>query len=250
LVDSDAFLKMMFREGERVIIFTNDQSQGQAVWPLEPVPRAGERGMWYLIQPVDGAYHNNPRTGKPSRRSEESVTDWRYMLLESDDAAAGDWLAALARLPGELAAIYSSGGRSVHALVKVDCGSKSEWDARRAALLRTRLGELGMDEKAVTAVRLSRLPGQPRPEKKGQQKLLYARSFPTRERLIDLPVRRDVEGEGLARAEGAFRSRDVEGMRAALVGLEFYARIRERMAAGARDLRLALERIDKGVNTL
>jgi hypothetical protein len=34
------------------------------------------------------------------------------------------------------------------------------------------------------------------------------------------------------------------------VGLEFYARIRERMAAGARDLRLALERIDKGVNTL
>jgi hypothetical protein len=246
-MDSADFLRMMFRTGERVILFTNDRSQGEAVWPDETVPQAGERGMWYLIQPVDGCYHENPRTGnKRSRRSEESVTMWRYVLLESDDAAAGEWLAFLAQVRAEVAAIYSSGGRSVHALLKVDCRTKGAWDDVRARLLGTRLGEVGMDEKAVTAVRLSRLPQQPRAEKRGYQKLLYVRSFPVRDRLIDLPAVRDVEAVWMERGLSAFRARDVAAMRAALVGLEYYGRVRERMAAAARDIRAVLDRLTGG----
>jgi hypothetical protein len=246
--DSNRFLRMMFRDGERVIIFNNQHTQGQAVWPVDGIPEVAAEGMWFLIQPVDGRYHDNPRTGNPSRRSEEAVKSWRYLLLESDEAAAGDWLGALAGLRAEIAAIYSSGGRSVHSLVKVDCASKKEWDRRRANLLGTRLVVLGLDERAVTGVRLSRLPQQPRPEKRGYQKLLYVRSFPTRDRLIDLPAVRDVEAVWMERGVSAFRARDVAAMRAALVGLEYYGRVRERMAAAARDIRAVLEKFDiKGV---
>jgi hypothetical protein len=59
-------------------------------------------------------------------------------------------------------------------------------------------------------------------------------------------VKRDVEAEWLRRGLAAFRSGDAAAMRAALVGLEYYGRVREKMAAGARDLRETLAKIDTG----
>ena len=48
---------------------------------------AGPDGVWFLPQPVDGEFHPNPRQeDKPSRRSEESIVDWRFAVLESDEA--------------------------------------------------------------------------------------------------------------------------------------------------------------------
>ena len=61
-------------------------------------------------------------------------------------------------LPLPVVAIYSSGGKSIHALVAVDCASKAEFDACRD-VLRAVLCPLGADGAAMTAVRLSRLPG-------------------------------------------------------------------------------------------
>ena len=83
---------------------------------------------------------------------------WRYMLLESDEATAREWLAALVQMPLRIAAIYSSGRRSIHALVQVDAGSKTEWD-EMAGQLRPFFMVLGGDRKAMKAVQLSRLPG-------------------------------------------------------------------------------------------
>lgn len=174
---------------ERVLIFTDNKSQGDALWPNEKVPVRGPHGVWYLAQPVDGEYHPNPRQGTMSRRSQEAVTAWRYLVLESDQAKPRLWLGAIVQFPLRIAAIYSSGGRSVHALVRIDARTKGEWDAEREAMKRA-LVVLGADAGAMTAVRLTRLPNCWRA--RALQKLLYVNPEPPLRPICELSRRRDV----------------------------------------------------------
>lgn len=192
------FLQQLYRPGEHVVIFTDQQSQGQCLWPAETIPEGNADGVWFLCQPVDGQAHPNPRslnrkTGKPkpSRRSEESVTAWRYLVIESDQANARDWMGALVQLPLSIAAIYTSGGRSIHALVRVNAPSKHEWDSIARAM-KPILVTLGADPKSLSAVRLTRLPGCRRGEQ--LQKLLYLNPDPRPKPICTLERRRDCIG--------------------------------------------------------
>lgn len=206
---TDAFLRAVFREGEKVVCFSNDKSQGQALWPLQKPPATGDNGVWFLSQPVDGREHVNPRAGtdeegnpKFSRRSEESVTEWRHFVLESDEADSRDWMAALVQLPLRIVAIYTSAKRSVHALIRVDAPTKQEWD-NVVKQIKPFLVTLGGDGKTMTAVRLTRLPGCwregyfpktgpyvrfPKPQ---LQKLLFLHPSPEFGALCTLPKLRD-----------------------------------------------------------
>lgn len=202
---TSGFLEALFRPGEKVLIFTNERSQGQFVhWvghgsyvlggapgvraKASVLPRGAEEGVWYLCQPVDGLWYPNPRAPRlpsgelrMSRRSMESVTAWRYLVLESDEAPDDLWRNLLAQLPLPIAAIYTSGRRSIHALVKLKVESKPEWDAvkRQIAPLFTKLGA---DAGALSAVRLTRLPGCFRGGK--LQRLLYLNPEPE----LGLPI--------------------------------------------------------------
>jgi hypothetical protein len=193
-----SFLKCLFLPGEKVHIFDDLQAKAplRTLAIEDPmdcrVPsaiRAGGcgKGIWFLANPVDGAYHPNPRQDTLSCRSEESVTSFRFLVLESDQARAEDWLPFVAQLPIRIAAIYTSGSRSIHSLLRVDAGSKAEFDEIVGPLKRP-LKSLGADSACLSAVRLTRLPGCQRPEKKGFQRLLYLNPTPPAERLIDLPI--------------------------------------------------------------
>jgi len=196
-VTAAQYLAHVFREGERVVLFTNQQSQGQALWPLQAVPVGGDEGVWYLGQPVDGEAHVNPRAGrdkdgeeKYSRRSEESVTDWRHLVIESDQADPRDWMGAVVQLPLRIVAIYTSGKRSIHALARIDAPTKGEWD-NVVKQLRPMLVTLGADPKAMSAVRLTRLPGCLRG--RALQKLLFLNPEATGAPLCALPKAHDVQ---------------------------------------------------------
>jgi hypothetical protein len=197
-VTAAAFLESLYRSGEKVVIFINQESQGQALWPDDAIPDAGPDGVWYLAQPTDGQYWPNPRsidkkTRKPklSRRSEESVTSWRYLVIESDEANARDWMGALVQLPLAIAAIYTSGGRSIHALVRVNAPSKHEWDSVAKAM-KPILVTLGADPKSLSAVRLTRLPGCRRGDQ--LQKLLYLNPDPRPVAICKMERLRDCVG--------------------------------------------------------
>ena len=187
------FLDALYLPGERVIIFTDFYSQGQFIhWSgrgsfrlarrpgvkavKSDLPAGGPDGVWFLCQPISGEWKLNPRSldkqsrPKLSRRSEEVVTAWRYLVLESDEAPAELWIRFLAKLPLPIAAIYTSGGRSIHALVRVDAESKTWWDQYKK-LIMPLLSLLGADPAAITAVRLTRLPGCFRGGR--MQRLLY-----------------------------------------------------------------------------
>lgn len=190
---SAQFLEALYRPNERVLIFTKFMSQGQFIYwagkfgvrlamrrdvkgVRSELPAGGPDGVWFLCQPVTGEWKLNPRSlddqGRPkwSRRSEEVVTSFRYLVLESDEAPGNEWLRFLAKLKLPIAAIYTSGGRSIHALVKVDAPNKAWWD-RYKALIVPPFSRLGADPGALTAVRLTRLPGCRRGNK--LQELLY-----------------------------------------------------------------------------
>lgn len=91
-ISSAEFLEHLYQPGEKIVVFTHYESQGQflcevGVTVAAALPKGGTSGVWFLVNPVDGQSHPNPRQeGKLSRRSEESVTSWRYLVLESDVA--------------------------------------------------------------------------------------------------------------------------------------------------------------------
>lgn len=244
LVSSGEFLGMLYPTG-KVLIFNDPRSQGQAVWPDEPMPLASPEGMWFLANPVDGLSYPNPRTGKPSRRSEESVTRWKFALLESDKADPSIWLGALAKSSLPISAIYTSGGRSVHALIRVPGAgdgmaklsgpaSKAEWDAW-ARSMKAPLARLGADPAALTAVRLTRLPQKWRGNR--LQKLLYVNPLPPfGERLIDLPPRRDALADAVKAARDAAQGEYPCAMREAADRLRFYEPMNRKFPAMIAEL--------------
>ena len=183
--DSASVLRRMYPQGsgEKVLIFSEMKSQGQFLWEANRsyviqnrhLP-AGKDGVWFLPQPVDGEFHPNPRLGgRRSRRSEESVTSWRYVVLESDEADPDDWLRCLIQLPLRIACICESGRRSIHALVRLDAQSKAAWD-ELVQQVKPALVTLGADGGALSAVRLTRLPQARRGER--VQRLLYLNPVP------------------------------------------------------------------------
>ena len=228
-VSAEGFLRALYRPGEKILIFNDVNSQGktitqgEALWPEQPVPTTGKCGVWYLPQPVDGEYHPNPRSvgkdgkSKMSRRSEESVRDYRYLVLESDEAPAREWLGFLVQAPLRIEALYTSGARSVHALVRVDCATKAAWDAEKQAMMPFLMTGmmLGADRGTWSGVRLSRLPGCWREGKYGErdryerypapqhQKLLYLKPGADGRPICEMPPIRDVEADWLRKATAA-----------------------------------------------
>jgi len=194
-VSAASFIGQVYRPGERVLVLTSPFSQGDfgvrvdaggsvvcsrlgnkpAIKPVpSELPTRGPEGVWYLAAPVSGQWVPGPRrpdgTRKLSRRCEAVVTSWRHVVLESDVLEEGQWLGVVARLGLAIVALYTSGGKSVHALARIEAEGKAEFDAWRQVLLHA-VVPLGADPAAITGVRLTRLPGCMRGDR--LQRLLY-----------------------------------------------------------------------------
>jgi hypothetical protein len=195
------FLHHLYLPGEKVIIFSTYKSQGQELVErpdegedfdpaiLNPFirPKEGE-GVWFLANPVDGEYRDVERLGKRSRRCEECVTSFRYLVLESDQADAELWIAGLVQIPLPIVAVYSSGGKSIHALVRVDAENVEHWREIKRKLAPA-LVTLGADDAAMTAVRLTRLPQCYRGKTERWQELYYLNPAADETPIAQLPVK-------------------------------------------------------------
>ena len=128
-----------------------------------------QAGGWLRMNPVDG-----------KGVGDANVTAWRFALLESDTLPMDLQLALFAKLPLPIAAILSSGGRSVHAWVKLDARDAAEYGAVVPRLFGI-LAKFGVDGKNKNPSRLSRLPGATRvigAAGDGVQRLLYLNPAP------------------------------------------------------------------------
>jgi hypothetical protein len=201
-----SFLHALYRPGEKVLVFDIFESQGAGILTrggdLEPYdatclnylrkPRPG-KGAWFLANPVDGKtiFLDRLKTEKKpdgrTCRAEENLTAFRYLVVESDKADPLLWLAALVQLPLPISAVYSSGGKSIHALIRVDARDKQHFLELKAKVSRP-LVILGADDGAMTAVRLTRLPQCYRAEKDRWQELYFLNPNPSVTPICELPT--------------------------------------------------------------
>lgn len=108
-----------------------------------------EAGAWIRFNPVDGSGVKN-----------ENITQFRFALVESDTLTVQEQLDLYRQLQLPIAALVSSAGKSVHAIVHIDAPDKAEY-SRRVAFLYEYLNGHGVpiDVQNKNPSRLSRMPG-------------------------------------------------------------------------------------------
>lgn len=108
-----------------------------------------EGGAWIRFNPLDGKGVRN-----------DNVADYRHALVESDDMDCAKQLAIIRELELPCAAIVHSGGKSVHAIVRVEADGYDEYRRRVDYLYKVCAANgLVVDTQNKNPSRLSRMPG-------------------------------------------------------------------------------------------
>lgn len=108
-----------------------------------------EAGAWIRFNPLDGNGCKN-----------ENVADYRYALVESDSMEIGRQNAIIRELELPVACLVYSGGKSLHAIVRVDAADYSEYRKRVDYLYHVcQKNGLKTDNQNRNPSRLSRMPG-------------------------------------------------------------------------------------------
>lgn len=106
-------------------------------------------GAWIRFNPLDGQGVKN-----------ENVTDFRYALVESDEMEIDQQNAIIRELELPVACLVHSGGKSLHAIVRVDAGNYDEYRKRVDYLYDVcKKNGLVIDKQNRNPSRLSRMPG-------------------------------------------------------------------------------------------
>ena len=181
----DDYLRTIYGDGEKTVIFTDERSQGQLVWGhstprgmVDRLVKYNRVGAWFLMNPVSGEKTFIDRLGKASRRAEESISAYKFALVESDKIKPNLWLTILKKLPLPIVSITLSGNESAHSIILINATSKEQW-SERVRKLASLVVPLGACQGSLTAVRLTRLPFVERRDTGKTQTLLYLNPTPS-----------------------------------------------------------------------
>lgn len=112
----------------------------------------------------------NPLKAGSTSRSNDNVSAYRHVLVEWEDDKHGlsitEQAAQFENSGLPISVMLLSGGRSVHAWVRVDAATREEWEARRDMLF----AKFACDTKNKDVARVSRCPGAMRGDQ--EQKVL------------------------------------------------------------------------------
>lgn len=115
-----------------------------------------EAGAWIRFNPLDGKGVKN-----------DNVTEYRYALVESDKTSISQQNAIIRELELPVACLVHSGGKSVHAIVKIEARDYQEYQKRVDYLYKIcAKNSLAVDTQNKNPSRLSRMPGIMRNGKK------------------------------------------------------------------------------------
>ena len=169
------YLSTLFDEGDRVSYVTNDvwqdadgkwlpskgvydRTAGELIESLKKHPDdigatigdwKEQAGAWIRFNPVDGAGVKN-----------DNVTAFRFCLVESDTLPIAEQDALFRKLELPIAALVHSGGKSLHAIVRIDAADYAEY-RKRVEFLYDFLEkhDVVIDKQNRNPSRLSRMPG-------------------------------------------------------------------------------------------
>jgi hypothetical protein len=158
------FLEACFAQGETVCICDNVSeedgrplSSGSFITREEWLARHDEPGAGILGPERRGVFVRiNPFKPNLYSGSDNDVSAYRHVLVEMDERPKAEQEKALRDTGMPISALIDSGGKSIHAWVRVDAPDRKEWEARRD-LIYTLIP--GIDPKNKNPARFSRLPG-------------------------------------------------------------------------------------------
>lgn len=107
----------------------------------------GAAGTWVRLNPLNGQGVKN-----------KDVTDFRYALVEFDKIPLDLQISLVARLSLPIASVATSGGRSIHALLRVDAPNAAAYKEIVTEIYEG-LTPFGVDPANRNPSRLTRLPG-------------------------------------------------------------------------------------------
>lgn len=108
-----------------------------------------EAGAWIRFNPLDGKGCKN-----------SNVTDFKYALVESDSMPIAEQNAVLRELELPIACLVYSGGKSLHAIVRIEANDMREYRKRVDYLYNIcKKNGLDVDTQNRNPSRLSRMPG-------------------------------------------------------------------------------------------
>jgi hypothetical protein len=131
-----------------------------------------------ITNPLTGEL-GHTKNGIASMRSDQCVSQFRFAVVEFDEMPLQQQIEFYAGWAARIAVLVSSGGKSVHAWVRVDAKDRAEWEEKVEGALYGFLTPLGCDPTCRNEARLSRLPGHFREDKGQIQRLLYLNPNPT-----------------------------------------------------------------------
>ena len=106
-------------------------------------------GAYICINPLDGEYIGN-----------KNVVSYRHALVESDEMERGKFAAIVKQLNLPIAAMVDSGGKSLHAIVRIDAEDAKQYAERvRVLYERCERNGIAIDKANKNPSRLSRMPG-------------------------------------------------------------------------------------------
>lgn len=193
--DGPLLLAHLYQKGEIINFVTEFKMSKQKDGSDKPVPmgygasieRDELLDMWSFSMPQSdcgGWMRMNPVDGRGI--GDSNITAYRFILLEFDQIPLPLQVSLLGKLALPIAAILTSGGKSIHAWVKADSNDLTGYKDDSAMLL-SMLESLGIDPKNKNPSRLSRLVGVTRKidaKGDGRQRLLYLNPNPTQKAIL------------------------------------------------------------------
>jgi hypothetical protein len=136
----------------------------------------GDAGCWIRPNPVS----SKQGSGREGSFTDKDVAAYRFLLLESDDLPIGLQFSLWSALALPVAALIDTGGRSLHAWLRIDAKDEATY-RRTAAEIYSSLAPFGPCHANKNPSRLSRLPGVKRQiggDGMAEQRLFYLNPSP------------------------------------------------------------------------
>ncbi|MGA2870723.1 MAG: hypothetical protein ABSF34_16370, partial [Verrucomicrobiota bacterium] len=193
--DAVVLLENLYLPGEQINYVTSYKLSTKANGAIKAAPfgigATDERDMlitrWRELMPqskAGGWLRMNPMDGRGG--ADVNVTAFRFALIECDAIPVELQMPLLAKLPLPVAAILSSGGRSLHAWVRINAANAEDFRHGVSRILAL-LAKFGVDTANKNPARMSRLPGVVRQigaEGDGRQRLFYLNARPIQKAIL------------------------------------------------------------------
>lgn len=117
------------------------------------------------------------KKGTRSFRADSCVASYRFVVAEFDSIPKAEQISFFRGLGLPVSALIDTGGKSIHAWLRVDARDVREWEAQIEGRLFPNLAKFGVDGSCKNESRMSRLPGVRRVKEQEDGTAIFTGSY-------------------------------------------------------------------------